>query len=331
MPNFCPSEDELRLLLDEVLPEPRFGEVAAHIEECAHCVARLDALTAEAPFAWAMRSEGGEPIAGAVAPANADASPGFAPTLGAPPVRIVIEGFELLEEMGRGGHGVVFRAVQRSLGRTVALKLLKRGGLASQDETQRFLGEAMAAARLRHPGIVEIYESGSTGFSDIDGQPWFAMELLAGGTLAERCAGIPVEGGKAARFVEKLARAVAAAHEVGVVHRDLKPGNVLFAARRSSKRSINADDHEGREDGEVAKVADFGLSKQLDVTEGPTPTVAIVGTPGYMAPEQAVGDAKGVTPLVDVYGLGAILYELLTGTPPFRGETPFEILMQVRH
>ncbi|MFN0053017.1 MAG: protein kinase domain-containing protein [Planctomycetales bacterium] len=316
-------------MLDDVLPETRLSEVSKHLEQCGNCISRLERMTAESPFAWAFPDTTAAAADRSVRVEESESAPLHAErTVQGFPQRIVIEGFELREEIGRGGHGVVFRAVQRSLGRPVALKVLKRGGLASQDETRRFTFEAMAAARLKHPGIVDIYEFGSTGLDEIDGQPWFAMELLEGGTLAQRFAGIPVEPRKGAKLLACLANAVAAAHAAGVIHRDLKPGNILFAKGR--ERSCEAGLKSPWEEGEVVKIADFGLSKQLDAVDGPTPSVAIVGTPAYMAPEQAIGDAKGATPQVDIYGLGAILYELLTGRPPFQAATPFETLLRVR-
>jgi hypothetical protein len=214
-------------------------------------------------------------------------------------------GFEILEELGRGGMGVVYRARQLSLGRECALKMILAGGHASEKERQRFLAEGEAAAALSHPNIVRVYESGTH-----QGLPWFALELCTGGTLAGKLRGQPLAPREAARLVEKLARAVQAAHSAGIVHRDLKPANVLLD-----------------EDG-APRIADFGLARRAGV-DGLTGTNAIMGTPSYMAPEQAGGHSREAGPLADVWALGAILYECLVGKPPFRGTSTAETLMLV--
>jgi WD40 repeat protein/tRNA A-37 threonylcarbamoyl transferase component Bud32 len=212
---------------------------------------------------------------------------------------------ELLEEIGRGGMGVVYKARQVKLNRLVAVKLVLGGSHSGPEELARIRTEAEAIARLQHPNIVQIFEVGEQ-----DGLPFLALEYCPGGSLAKRLAGTPLPPREAARLVEQLAQAVHAAHEQKVVHRDLKLANVLLAA-----------------DGAV-KVSDFGLAKRLDVT-GQTASGAIMGTPSYMAPEQARGQSKEVGPGADVYALGAMLYELLTGRPPFRAATQAETLLQV--
>jgi serine/threonine protein kinase/WD40 repeat protein len=217
-----------------------------------------------------------------------------------------VPGYEILGELGRGGMGVVYRARQVGLDRLVALKVVRAGAHATPEDLARFRREAEAVARLRHPNVVEIYEVGDQG-----GVPHFAMELCTGGSLAQQLAGGALALRRAAELVETLARAVQAAHEAGVVHRDLKPANVLLTA-----------------DG-IPKITDFGLAKKLDGTTELTATGAIVGTASYMAPEQASGDSKRVGPAADVYALGAILYELVTGRPPFQADTPFDTLLQV--
>jgi WD40 repeat protein/tRNA A-37 threonylcarbamoyl transferase component Bud32 len=213
--------------------------------------------------------------------------------------------YELLEEIARGGMGVVFKARQKSLNRIVALKMILAGQLASPEEVQRFLAEAEAIARLKHPNVVQVHEVGDSG-----GIPFFAMEYCEGGNLNAQLDGTPWPPDKAAALVRTLANALHAAHQAGIVHRDLKPANVLLA-----------------EDG-TPKVTDFGLARRLDV-QGQTRTGAIMGTPSYMAPEQASGKGKEAGPAADVYALGAILYELLTGRPPFRAATDMETLVQV--
>ena len=217
-----------------------------------------------------------------------------------------VPGYDIVGELGRGGMGVVYRARQVGLDRAVALKMILAGAHAGPEQRARFRTEAAAIARLRHPHIVQVYHVG-----ECDGNLFFAMELVEGGSLAA-AADEPWDPWDAADLVEKLARAVHAVHDEGVVHRDLKPQNVLLDA-----------------DGEP-KVVDFGLAKLAggDRTEA-TVTGAVLGTPGYMAPEQAEGRTRGVGPHTDVYALGAILYHLLTGRPPFQGETPLSTIRQI--
>jgi serine/threonine-protein kinase len=220
---------------------------------------------------------------------------------------LTIPGYTIIGELGRGGMGVVYKATQTGTNRTVAIKMVLSGVHASDREVVRFRAEAEAVQRLRHPNIVELYEVGN-----LDGQPYFVLEYVDGGSLAEIIAGRPQPQEKAALLVEKLARAMHIAHGAAVIHRDLKPANVLVTV-----------------DG-TPKIADFGLAKQLDHSTQLTSTGAIMGTPNYMAPEQAEGRSKEIGPLTDVYALGTILYELLTGRPPFQGANLVETLDQVR-
>jgi WD40 repeat protein/tRNA A-37 threonylcarbamoyl transferase component Bud32 len=214
-------------------------------------------------------------------------------------------GYEILAELGRGGMGVVYKARQKHLNRVVALKMVLAGGRAGAEELTRFLAEAEAIAAVQHPGIVQVFDFGTCG-----GLPYFSMELCEGGSLADRLAGNPLPAAEAARLVEQVARAVGAAHEAGIVHRDLKPANVLLDDRGQPK------------------VGDFGLAKRIEVGPGLTQTGAVIGSPSYMAPEQARG-SKDVGPAADVYALGAILYECLTGRPPFKAATVYDTLLQV--
>lgn len=227
-----------------------------------------------------------------------------------------LTGFEILGELGRGGIGVVYRARQISLNRTVALKMLSGNVWISPDEIARFKTEADALAQLHHPNIVQIYEVGAK-----DGQPYLALELVDGGSLDDRLAGAPVAPEDAARLVEMLARAVQYAHERHVIHRDLKPANVLMQINAAPATLSSM----------IPKITDFGLAKRLDHDTGQTRTGSIMGTPSYMAPEQAAGKLDAIGPATDVYALGAILYEMLTGRPPFRAVTPIETVQQVLH
>jgi tetratricopeptide (TPR) repeat protein len=219
-----------------------------------------------------------------------------------------VPGYEILGELGRGGMGVVYKARQLALDRVVALKMLGHGPQASPRALARFEAEARLVARLQHPNIVQVFEVGAC-----DGRPFFSMEFVAGDSLARRLAGSPQPPRDAARTAALLARAVHYAHEHGVIHRDLKPANVLIAA-----------------DG-TPRITDFGLAKDLDDPAGRTQPGDLVGTPSYMAPEQAGGRGGEVGPSADVYALGAILYEMLTGRPPFKGQTSAETLYQVLH
>jgi serine/threonine-protein kinase len=213
--------------------------------------------------------------------------------------------YELLEEIARGGMGVVYKARQRSLNRTVALKMILAGQLASEEDVRRFQTEAEAAAQLDHPGIVPIHEVGQH-----EGQHYFSMGYVEGDSLAHRIARQPLPPTEAVRLVKAVAEAVQYAHDRGVIHRDLKPANVL----------IDRQDE--------PRVTDFGLAKKVGVASDLTATGAILGTPGYMAPEQASG-AKEIGPAADVYSLGAILFALVTGKPPFRAGTDLDTILQV--
>jgi serine/threonine-protein kinase len=217
-----------------------------------------------------------------------------------------IPGYELEAVLGRGGKGIVFRARHVRLKRVVALKMLLDGAYATPQDRARFQREAEAVAGVRHPHIVQVYDVG-----EHESQPYFTMELVEGGSLAEKLTGTPQPRCQAAALIATLATAVHAAHQSGIVHRDLKPGNVLLTA-------------EG-----TPKISDFGLARRLESRAGLTQSGAPFGTPSYMAPEQARGKVGAMGPAVDVYALGAILYELLTGRPPFKGETPADTVLQV--
>ena len=218
----------------------------------------------------------------------------------------VIPDHTVLGVLGRGGMGLVYKAHHRKLARDVAVKMLLRGGYAGPSELARFMREARAIAALRHPHVVQVFDIG-----DLEGRPFFTMEYVDGGSLAQRLANVPQPAQDAAALVATLADAVQVAHERGIIHRDLKPANILLTA-----------------DG-TPKIGDFGLARSI--AEGPELTVSgtMLGTPSYMSPEQAIGRRGTVGPATDIYSLGAVLYEMLTGRPPFKAETPAETVRQV--
>ncbi len=217
-------------------------------------------------------------------------------------------GYEILGELGRGGMGVVYKARQRRLNRVVALKMILAGDYAGPDAVERIMAEAEIVARLQHPNIVQIYAIG-----DCDGRPYVELEYVAGGSLGDRLDGTPWPPRAAARLVESLALAMAEAHRMGIIHRDLKPANILMT-----------------DDG-TPKITDFGLAKSLEKESGLTRTESILGSPRYMAPEQAEGHTREVGPSADVYALGTSLYELLTGRPPFVAPTVLATLDLVKN
>ncbi len=224
--------------------------------------------------------------------------------------------YEDLTEIGRGGMGVVYRAHQRSLNRDVALKMLVRGVFASPDDLRRFRTEAESAAKLTHPHIVSVYEVGEQA-----GLPYFSMQLIDGETLAERISRNPLPPREAAALLIPVCRAIAYAHRSGVLHRDMKPSNIL----------LDRSDH--------PYVSDFGLARIVEKAQGLPPlgvaltqSGAILGTPGYMAPEQAVGDPRQIGPTTDIYSLGAVLFAMLTGRPPFQCASPADaVIMALEH
>jgi eukaryotic-like serine/threonine-protein kinase len=217
-----------------------------------------------------------------------------------------LPGYEVQEVLGRGGMGVVYKARHHRLNRPVALKMLLAGAYAPPEELERFLRGAEFEAALRHANIVQVYDVGN-----LNGLPYVTMEFVEGGNLAQKLAGTPLSAAQAAALVATLAEAVQAAHDGGIVHRDLKPANVLITANGTPK------------------ITDFGLARRLEHGAGLTLSGAALGTPSYMAPEQARGQRDSIGPATDLYGLGAILYEILTGRPPFRSDTPAATLQQV--
>ncbi len=337
----CPDPDVLRRLAAGQLGEPERRQAEAHVEGCPDCRAAMFRLRS-GPL---PDVSGLPPTPLALNRAPPPVPPGPLP---------VVPGYDVLAEIGRGGMGVVYRAWHRGLQRQVALKLLR--DLAGAEEVARFGDEALAVARLNHPNVVQVYEIG-----EANGTPFFAMELVEGGSLAARLDGTPWPAGPAAELIEALARAVHHAHQLGIIHRDLKPANVLLQTGFTAESAESAErktekekkEKEGRPSGEegvgrpvpslsspsalsalsavkwVPKITDFGLAKRLDREAGLTQSGAVMGTPEYMAPEQAAGKGRGVGPAADVYALGVILYQLVTGRVPFRAATPLETVLQV--
>ena len=246
---------------------------------------------------------------------------------GPPPRFPDVPGFEILSELGRGGMGVVYKARQIAHDRVVALKMILAGSQASSEDLGRFHDEAEAISRLRHPHIVQIFEVGQ-----VESRLYFVLEFVEGGTLGDRIQGRPMPPRSAAQLLESLARAMHYAHERGIIHRDLKPANVLLHGR---KAFLDIPEDADRQPNEwdfrryMPKITDFGLAKMLDRSTGRTASGDVVGTPSYMAPEQAQGKPYPISGTTDIYSLGAILYEMLTGKPPFLGPTPMDTLFQV--
>ncbi|MCI0361384.1 MAG: protein kinase, partial [Planctomycetaceae bacterium] len=297
------TEAVLDLIYNEVLLRTERGDTPQLDEYTRRFPTLADALGPIFEVHQAVESGGGlatSPTFGDLSLRTIDGGAG-----GRAPTAPAIPGYEILERLGHGGMGVVYRAVQKSLGRTVALKMVLAGAHARPEQLSRFRHEAEAVARLPHPNIVQIHEVG-----EHDGRPFLSLEFVEGGGLDKKLGGAPQPARDAARLVETLARAIHHAHTQGVIHRDLKPANVLLTA-----------------DG-TPKVTDFGLAR-FGEGSGQTQSGDILGTPSYMAPEQAAGSAGTLGPAADVYALGAILYELLTGRPPFRAENPIETLVQV--
>jgi eukaryotic-like serine/threonine-protein kinase len=317
-PTFRPGTDResrLAALIERMLADARAGRVV----DVDRVAAEQPELAAELRELWEVAA-----LADEFGSHQLDANDrdGLAKTAGAAtamPLGLRDLGFsdyEILEELGRGGMGVVYRARQKSLNRIVALKIVLRGATATQADLARFRGEAETAARLNHPNMVPVYEVGQH-----EGLPYFTMKYVPGTTLAQRLVDGPLSGREAARLLAPVSRAIAAAHQQGVLHRDLKPSNILI-------------DDEGR-----PYVSDFGLAKRVlsDAVEESqdfrlaqlTQTGAILGTPGYMSPEQAAGSRGVLGVSADVYSLGAILYAMLTGRAPFQAASPLDTVMMV--
>ncbi|WP_422927114.1 WD40 repeat domain-containing serine/threonine protein kinase [Singulisphaera sp. PoT] len=298
----CPSQDDLAAFNLGVLPEDSLERIAEHVEGCPGCEAVLEALDrAPDPVVLSLRTLSGVAVEG---------GPSQAATLVAPSQ---VGDYEILAELGRGGMGIVFKAWHAQLQRVVALKMLLSGEFARDEYRSRFRAEAESVARLQHPNIIQIFDIGEWRASELSPPvPYFTLEFVDGGSLSQQLADRPWTAAKSAHAVSTLARAVHHAHGQGIVHRDLKPSNVLITA-----------------DGRL-KLCDFGVAKQLTGTDLKTLNGLLVGTPEYMAPEQADGRGEQAGPAADVYALGAILYTTLTGRPPFQSASLLDLLEQVR-
>jgi serine/threonine-protein kinase len=325
-----PRCEDLAAYLEGKLPEDFLEAVAAHALACARCAHFLETLDdSDNALIAGIQSGGGEsPFleepeyakllarARALAPetsCRSTATPrpdatGLAPPEPEESWPVAFGKYQLLGRLGRGGMGVVYKACQNEIKLLVAVKTILAGSHAGPQVLERFRVEGQSLARLNHPNVVKVYDFGTEG-----GVPYFSLELVEGGSLADRLRGKPWPPNQAARLVQTVAKAIHAAHQCGIVHRDLKPSNILLTA-----------------DG-TPKVTDFGLAKLLDSPDGQTESGQILGTDKYMAPEQAQGKVSAVGPAADVYALGAILYEALTGRPPFVGTTKLETLAQVVH
>ena len=309
------AEERLAVLLEDLTTGPvdqahvrlenlclQNSDLAGQLRELFATVSVTDAVAMESTIimsddrggALAVEQHGMRPFIGN----------GFVPGVSSLPAQF--GEYELLEEIGRGGMGIVYRAVQKSLQRVVAVKMLLRRDLASQADLTRFRSEAEAAAQLDHPGIVSIFEVG-----EYKGHPFYSMRYIEGTTLAKRLEAGPIPPREGAQILLRVAEAVQAAHVRGVLHRDLKPSNILI--------DLAGKPH----------VSDFGLAKRLEGNQTMTHTGAILGTPCYMSPEQAAGSRGDVGPVSDVWSLGAILYQVLVDRPPFQASSPMDTLLAV--
>ncbi len=316
-----PSSEQLTaFVLGQLDDEDVYTVIERHLSECSVCCQLLQTTAEDSLVALARRGKDTS------IPFDSTPSPSTSQSWSPP------RGYEIVEKLGEGGMGVVWKAKQRGLNRLVALKRIRSVGPASVETLIRFRREAEAVARMQHANIVQIYEIGEQ-----DGEPYLVLEYVGGGSLAQRLADGPLPPDRAAALVETLARAIHHAHAQGIIHRDLKPANVLLESggrqptagesKAKGQESVGVRPSLGQS---LPKITDFGLAKRLDEDTRLTQTNAILGTPSYMAPEQCGSNPAAVGALADIYALGAILYETLTGRPPFRGPSVMDTLEQVR-
>jgi WD40 repeat protein/serine/threonine protein kinase len=331
----CPSTDQLEHLLDEQLDDAQYRDVTEHVGACPSCQAALERMTyasavsgVSLTLAQRTSTETMTPFLTNLKHTSVTALPAGPPG-GAMPT---LPGYEIIRELGRGGMGVVYQARQVGLNRMVALKMILAGAHAGPTHVARFRQEAEAIASLHHPNIVHIYDIG-----EADGIPYCALEYVEDGNLGQRLRGDPQAIEPAVALIETLAHTIHFAHQRGIVHRDLKPSNILLQGVGSGESGIGKGTSTSRllptpnSRLPVPKITDFGLAKRLDEHGGGTLSGEIVGTPSYMAPEQAAGKTHRIGPATDIYALGTILYEMLTGRPPFKGATPVDTVVQVLH
>jgi WD40 repeat protein/tRNA A-37 threonylcarbamoyl transferase component Bud32 len=324
-----PTDAELRALSGGQLGDEEMARVSAHLAGCPDCCRRIDELSGDDPLLARLKETVTRTEKVLVPPGQRRSAiralrQGQDPTAewdersyAMPadlPAPKQVGDYDILAEVGRGGMGVVYKARHRTLNRLAAVKMVLAGEFASPAQQLRFRLEAELAARVQHPNFVQLYEIGTH-----DGRPFLVMEWVEGGSLAERLDGKPWPPRQAAALVETLARTIHVAHVEGVVHRDLKPANILLAAGPAGQA------------GPTPKITDFGLAQPTDHARTLTRSGVLVGTPGYMAPEQATGKRALVGPATDTYALGVVLYQLLTGQLPFQGDSTLEVLRAVEN
>jgi WD40 repeat protein/tRNA A-37 threonylcarbamoyl transferase component Bud32 len=336
-----PTAEELRGLSLGQLTEADLARVSAHLGDCPACCQRIDQLAATDPLLMRLQQSAARQeemlvtqtqrrsAVRALRHGQEAGAAGRTPDLESKPVILStprqVGDYDILAEVGRGGMGVVYQARHRSLHRRVALKMVLAGEFASPTQELRFRLEAELAARVQHANIVQVYEIGS-----YEGRPFLALEWVEGGSLANRLDGKPWPPGEAALLIETLARAIHVAHCEGVVHRDLKPANILLSFSRSPEACAESALAGGERLNEcVPKITDFGLAQATEGGKTLTQSGCLVGTPAYMAPEQAAGRRDLVGPATDLYALGVVLYELLTGQLPFPGDSTLEVLRAI--
>ncbi|MEZ6060334.1 MAG: protein kinase [Planctomycetaceae bacterium] len=309
----CPDGSSWQRMLDGTATAQERSSFRSHLDECGDCRRRFETFADQETLDGHSQSGAERDHARSQTLMPASDTPvtqrGIAATSAREDrVSGVFGNYVLLNEIARGGMGVVYRARQTTLNRVVALKMISCGELASREEVERFLGEARAAANLQHPNIVAIHEIGEQ-----DGRHYFSMDFVEGASLAERIQEAPLPAMTAARYMATVAEAMHFAHSKNIIHRDLKPSNIL----------IDRSDQ--------PRVTDFGLAKRLDTDSELTGVGVVIGSPSYMSPEQASGGQRKVSAASDIYSMGATLYALLTGRPPFRAESAVQTLIQVTH